>query len=446
VQAITDSDPGTRKDPAGPDRAPPPGLRARGGLFRHYDFRQLFIADVVSQCGTQLSLLALPVLAVRALGANEFQMGVLTAFETLAFLVIGLPAGAWVDRWRKQRVLVASDLLRGLALLSLPVAWWLDALTLGQMYAVALVVGVGTVFFDVAYQSYLPEIVPSASISEGNAKLQSAESVAHVAGPAVGGLLIRFVGAPVAILVDAVSFVLSAFFVGRIRQVTSPPARSARRSLHLEIGEGLAFVVRHPLLSRIAACTSISNLFGSMAGALIVLFALRDLQLTEAVLGLSFSAGAVGGLAGALTSNRLIGFLGEGRAIPLAAIATVPGGALLPLAGTEMDGWQVPAVPALIASSFVFTFWVVVYNVTQVSFRQRLCPKPLLGRMNASIRFFVWGTMPVGAFIGGVLGTAWGIRPVLWLSVLGYLIAVLPVLFSPLIRMRDLPAELDQHA
>lgn len=416
------------------------------GLFRHHDFRQLFFADVVSQCGTQLSLLALPVLAVRQLDANEFQMGVLSAFGTLAFLVIGLPAGAWVDRWLKQRVLVANDLLRGLALLSLPVAWWLDALTLGQMYAVALVVGVGTVFFDVAYQSYLPEIVPSASISEGNAKLQSAGSVANLVGPAIGGALIKLVGAPVAIAIDVVSFVWSAYFVGRIRQVAVPPPRSERRPLGREIGEGLAFVVRHPLLSRIAACTSISNLFGSMSGALIVLFALRDLELTEAVLGLSFSAGALGGLGGALLSNRLIGLLGEGRAIPLSAIAIIPGGALLPLAGGHLGGWEVPAVPALVASSVIFSFWVVVYNVTQVSFRQRLCPKPLLGRMNASIRFFVWGTMPVGALVGGVLGTLWGIRPVLWLSVLGYAFSVLPVLFSPLIRMRDLPAGLDQHA
>ncbi len=418
----------------------------RGGLFRHHDFRQLFGADVISQCGTQLSLLALPVLAIRELGANEFQMGVLTAFESLAFLVIGLPAGAWVDRWRKKRVLVANDVLRALALASLPVAWWAEALTLGQMYAVAFVVGVCTVFFDVAYQSYLPEIVPSAAISEGNAKLQSAESVAHVAGPAIGGVLIKAVGAPVAILVDAVSFIGSALFVARIRHVDGLPDRSERRSLHVEIAEGVAFVVKHPLLSRITACTSISNLFGSMAGALIVLYALRDLGLSEAALGLSFSAGAVGGLLGAFTSNRIIKWLGEGRAIPISAICIVPGGALLPLAGATIGGWEVPAVAALIGSSLIFTFFVVVYNVTQVSFRQRVCPKPLLGRMNASIRFFVWGVMPIGAFVGGVLGSLWGIRPVLWLAVAGYALSVLPVLFSPLIGMRDLPKELDQHA
>ncbi len=421
-------------------------MTRRLGLLAHHDFRQLFCADVVSQCGTQLSLLALPVLAVRQLGANELQMGVLTAFETLAFLVIGLPAGAWVDRWSKQRVLIANDLLRAAALATVPIAWWLDVLTLHQMYAVALVVGVSTVFFDVAYQSYLPELVPSASISEGNAKLQSAESVAHVAGPALGGALIKAVGAPWAVLIDAVSFIGSAIFVTRIRHVSVPPPQVVDRSLRREIAEGLSFVIRHPLLARIAACTSISNLFGSMAGALIVLFALRDLELSEAVLGLSFSAGAVGGLLGAFMSGRLIGWLGEGRAIPFSAAAIVPGGALLAVAGSTVLGWEIPAVPALICSSLIFTFGVVVYNVAQVSFRQRLCPQPLLGRMNASMRFFVWGTMPIGALAGGVMGTYWGIRPVLWISVVGYAVAVVPVALSPLIRMRDLPAELDQHA
>ena len=177
-----------------------------------------------------------------------------------------------------------------------------------------------------------------------------------------------------------------------------------------------------------------------MTFALLMLFALRDLGLSEATMGLVFSAGAVGGLLGALVVTPLTRRLGEGRAIPLAALAWTPGAALVPLAGT------LPAVPVLIASSFVFSFCVVVYNVTQVSFRQRVCPPALLGRMNASVRFLVWGTMPIGSAIGGVLGDGIGIRPTLWVSVAGGLLAALPVLLSPLLTMRDLPRELDQHA
>lgn len=415
--------------------------KVQGGLFRHHDFRQLFFGHTISQVGTELSGLALPVLAVVVLGANEFEMGVLATFEYLAFLVIGLPAGAWVDRWRKRRVLMGNDVIRAVALLSLPVAWYLDVLSLYQMFAVSLVVGVCTVFFDVAYQSYLPELVPSDKISEGNAKLQASQSVAQVGGPAVAGVLIRLMGAPLTILLDAVSFLASAFFVKRITHADTPPDRSTRRSLTVEIKEGLSFVVKNPLLVRITATTSISNLFSSMSGALLVLFVLRDLGLGPGALGVAFTVGSVGGLLGALTVTRVSRLLGEGRTIPLSSLLWLPFGVLMPLAGTVID----PMV-ALIGSTFGLSYAVVLYNITQVSFRQRLCPKPLLGRMNASIRFVVWGTMPIGAFLGGVLGDALGIRAVFWIALGGSVLSCLPVLISPLITMRDMPRELDRHA
>jgi MFS family permease len=414
-------------------------FRRRGGLFHHHDFRQLFLGDTISQFGTQLSLLALPVLAIRVLGADEFEMGLLGFCEFLAFLVIGLPAGAWVDRWRKQRVLVTSDLVRALALASLPVGWALDVLTLVQMFAVALVIGVGTVFFDVAYQSYLPDIVEPEHIGEGNAKLQASQSVAMIGGPALAGGLIKLVGAPLTVGLDALSFVWSAFFVRRIRHVDTPPPRDARRPLVAEIREGLSFVLKNPLLWRITVCTGTSNFFSSMTGALLVLYCLRELDLDAGHVGIAMGLGAVGGLVGAVCTPHINAWLGEGRTIPLTALLWIPAGVLMPLAGTV-----IPPMVALTASSLVITFAVVVYNVTQVSFRQRLCPRPLLGRMNASIRFIVWGTMPIGSFAGGVLGEALGIRPVFWIGVAGSALAALPVLFSPLLTMGDLPKELDR--
>jgi MFS family permease len=421
-----------------PPADPQPPTHLRGGLLRHHDFRQLFIGDTLSQVGTQFTTLAIPVLAVKVLDAGAFQMGLLGTCEFLAFLVIGLPAGAWVDRWRKKRVLMTNDLLRAVALGSLPLAWAFDVLGFAQMLVVALVVGCCTVFFDVAYQSYLPDIVEPDHIGEGNAKLQAVQSVSMIAGPAAAGGLVKLIGAPLTVGLDALSFVWSATWVRRIRHVDTPPPREDRRPLVVEVREGLSFVLRHPLLWRITACTSLSNLFSSIAGAMLVLFALR-LGLDPAQVGLGFGVGAVGGLTAALLITRITAWVGEGRIIPLSTLIWMPAGFLMPLAGTVLD----PLV-ALVGSSLLTTFGVVLYNVAQVSFRQRLCPRPMLGRMNASIRFLVWGTMPIGAFLGGVIGHQFGLRSVFWIEAFGAVLAALPVWFSPLIRMRELPRELDQ--
>src|SRR3954468_15233173 len=250
-------------------------------LLRHRDFRHLWAAETVSQVGTQVTLLALPVVAVTVLDATPLEMGVLSALETAAFLLIGLPAGAWVDRWRRKRVLMTADLVRAVVLATLPVAYLLDALSLGQLFAVAAVAGTATVFFDVAYQSYLPALIDRDLLVDGNGKLEASRAVAQVAGPGLTGVLLRVLGAPLLVLIDAVSFLLSALFIGRIRHVDTVPDRAARRPLRVEIAEGLSFVVRHPLLRRIVACTGLGNLAGSAITALLVLFALRQLGLSE---------------------------------------------------------------------------------------------------------------------------------------------------------------------
>ena len=201
----------------------------RTSLWRHRDFRQLWVGDTISQVGTQLSQLALPVLAVTVLHAGPREMGLLTAFETLAFLVVGLPAGAWVDRWRKKRVLVTGDAVRAVAFGSIPLVWAVGHLTLGQLYAVALVTGVATVFFDVAYQSYLPALVDRHQLVDGNGKLEASRAVAQVAGPGATGVLLRLLGAPLLIAVDAASYLLSALFLSRITKVDVAPDRAARR-------------------------------------------------------------------------------------------------------------------------------------------------------------------------------------------------------------------------
>lgn len=435
-------------DAPGDERGLCAGLRARyrSSLVGHRmgrDFRQLWAGASISQVGTEVGQIALPLLAVSVLGADEFEMGLLGTAESVAFLLIGLPAGAWVDRMRKRQVLIAGDVVRGVALAAIPAAWALGVLSFPLVLVVATVMGVATVFFDVAYQSYLPSLVPSERISEGNAKLQVSQSTAMVVGPGLGGLLVRAMGAPLVLLLDAVTFLASVVFTVRITHREEPPSRTGRRRLHVEVAEGLSFVIRQPLLRRIVATTSVSNLFASMSGALLVLYAVRDLDIGEGGVGLVLSLGGIGGLLGAVSAEAVMRAVGEGRTIALSLLPTLPALALIPLAAGRSSSVAI----VMLASSLAVTgVGIVLYNVAQVSFRQRLCPPALLGRMNASVRFIVWGTMPIGAFLGGALGAQFGIVFVLWLAVAGQALAVTFVLLSPLARMRDLPRALDAHA
>lgn len=409
----------------------------RGGLFRHRDFRRLFLGHTSTSAGLEFTYLAIPILAVQVLGANAFQMGVIGALQTAAFLVLSLPAGAWVDRWRKKRVLVCCDLARALLLATLPVAWLLDVLTIGQVFVVVAAVGCLTVFFDVAAQSYLPEIVESDAIAEGNGKLQAAHQVVAVGGPSAAAWVIRVIGAPLTLVVTAVGMALSAVFVSRIEHEEESKPKEGRRPLRHDVMEGLRFVRGNPLLVRITSTTGISNFSSAGLEALMVLYVLQVLGLSEAALGLVFSLGAIGGLIGAFTAARLSRIVGEGRIIPASSAVFAIAALNVPLASTGAPlAW-------LIGGTFLVSWSVVVYNITQVSFRQRLCPKPLLGRMNASIRFLVWGPMPLGALVGGLLGTWIGIVPALWVIVGVGALSVLPVLLSPLCTMRELPRSMD---
>jgi MFS family permease len=412
----------------------------RSGLLHEHDFRQLFVADTISQLGTQVSLLALPLVAVLALRASPFQVGLLAACETAAFLLIGLPAGAWVDRMRRRNVLITGDLGRAVVLGTVPVAWWLHALTMFQLYAVALVTGALTVFFDVAYQSYLPHLVGRANLVEGNAKLEAVRGVNQMAGPTVAGLLIQWLTAPVAVLVDAVSFAGSALFVGLIRKREPVPERTPDARLGREIGEGLRFVFGNRLLRAIAMCTGSSNLFSAIWFPMLLVVLARELRLSAGTIGAMLSVVSIGGLLGALTATRIAKRIGQGPAIWISVAVAGPFGLLIPVV---QRGWLLGAA---VLGAAVSSFSSVVYNITQVSFRQGLTPERLLGRMNATMRFLVWGTMPLGGLLGGLLAKYFGVRAALWIAAIGGMLVFLPVFLSPLRTMRDLPVAGDLPA
>jgi len=379
--------------------APPSPSAPASSLLRHPDFLRLWTAETISQLGTQVSALAIPFVAIEILEATTFQVALLNVVDFLPFLLIGLPAGVWVDRLRRRPVMIAGDLGRAAALATIPVAFVLGVLTIAQLYVVGFLVGVLTVFFDVAYQSYLPSVVARDQLQEGNAKLEVSRAGAAVVGPGLAGLLIGTLRAPLAVALDALN---------------------------------------------IAACTATANLFGTVATSVLLVFAVRELGMTAGSIGVAFSIGATGALLGALTANRVSTGLGVGPTI--IAFGGVSGLALLPLALAPV-GTPQPVLVVLVAlAGFVTGVATVVYNVAQVSLRQAITPTRMQGRMNATMRWFVWGTIPIGGILGGALGTLLGVREAVLIGALGGMLAIVPVLFSPVRAIREMPAPADDEA
>jgi MFS family permease len=397
-------------------------------LWGHRDFLLLWTAETVSEVGTMVTRLALPLLAATVLGASEWEMGLLAAATTGAFLLVGLPAGVLLDRVRRRPVMIAADLVRCALFGWVPLAWWLGVLAFWQVLLVALLGGVATVFFDVGYQSILPSVVGRDGLVEGNSKLESTRAGAEAAGPALGGALVQLAGAANAILLDAASYLLSAAALAGMR-VRETVGERTGRSLRADMAEGLRYVLRHPLLRPITACTGTANLFSGVALAVEVLYLTRVLGLTAAVIGVVLAVGMVGGVLGAVTGGWWIRRAGQGRTVVWALLVTGPPMLLMAVPGPV---WFALGV-------FAMSYGSVVYNVAQVSFRQSVCPDRLLGRMNASIRFLVWGTIPLGGLLGGGLAEWLGIWLTLVVSVLGTIAAPLWLVASPLRRLRDLP-------
>lgn len=410
------------------------GTAAPDSLWRHRDFLLLWGGQTVSDMGSAVTTLALPLLAVSVLKATTFQVSLIIFLTYLAYLLITLPAGVLVDQVRKHGLMMWCDVARVVLVGSIPIVAVLGSVTLWQIYLVALFGGALSVFFDVAYQSYVPALVQGEQLVDANGKLGTTNSFAGLLGPSIGGALVGLIGAAKAVAVDAASFAISALSLILIR---TPEAKPERRAEHVTfraaMNEGLRFVVKHPILRRIVACTSTANLFGSSIQAVEIVFLVRVLHAGPALVGLLFSLGAVGGLVGGLTAGWFAKKFGSARIIWASLLLPAPLLVLIPLA---TPGW---GTLLFAVGNIVFSLTSLLYNSAQVSYRQRICPPELLGRMNASVRWIVWGTLPLGALMGGALGTWIGIRPTIWIGVVGCAFAGLFVFFSPLRKMRDVP-------
>lgn len=397
----------------------------RSALLNNKNFRYLWAGDAFGQFGAQLAGFVLPIFAVQYLNASEWEMGLLNAAEQAAFLVIGLPVGAWVDRMRKRRVLIVADVIRSIVLAVLVAITVTGHASIPVLIAVALAISVCNTFFDVAYQSFVPAVTGPEHLLEGNSKLEATHSVMYIVGPAIGGLLIRFIS-PVTVLAATIgTYLISALTIGRIAQTEVLAPKEERRPLATEIKEGLAWVLHHKVLRRIVATTAMSNFFNAMASAVILIFLLRELAIPTQWYGIIIAVSGTGGLLGAVVADRIGVRVGIMKVIPLSAIVWGVAEFLTPLAGF------LPLVTAVIAvtlSMFVTNFCTLIYNIAQVTYRQRECPPELLGRMNASVRFIVWGVGPIGALVGGLVGSQLGSWPTLWIASALGLLACIPVL------------------
>ncbi|WP_405828318.1 MFS transporter [Streptomyces sp. NBC_01176] len=404
------------------------------GLWRQRDFMLLWSGQTASEMGSAVTQIALPLLAVVALDASTLEVGFLTAAATAAFALIALPAGALVDGGAKRSVMIVCDVLRLVIVGSVPVAAAFGVLTMAQLYVVAAAAGVCTVFFDVSYQSYVPSLIRTEDLMAANGKLGTTQAFAQLGGPGLGGGLVGVFGAAGAMTADAVSYAISVLSILGIRKREEPPpARTADEPLRRRITEGLRFVFGHPILRRVVACTGTANLFSGMSSALVMVFLVRVLHVRPALTGLIVAGAAVGGMAGGVFAGRLAKKIGSARIIWVSSLVL---SAPQVVAAAAWQGWGVLLFPLGWGIAY---FAGMVYNVAQLSYRQSVTPPELLGRMNAAVRWIVWGTLPFGGILGGVLGSLIGVRPTLWLAFIGTWAAGWFVYFSPLRHMRDVP-------
>lgn len=409
-------------------------MRAPALLRTNRDFRLLWIGESVSELGSTVTLVALPFVALIVLHATAFEVASLTAAETILWPFIALPIGVWVDRISRRGVLIAADGGRALALLSIPIAAAMHDLTLVQLYAVGVVAGVLTIFFAVAYPSYLPSVVATESLVEGNSLLTGAEQVAHISGPALGGVLVQALGAAYALFADVASFVVSVVAVFAIRAEEPPPAPERRKMRH-EVVDGVRFIIEHKVLRAFIVSAATSNLFAGGAQAITVLFLVRVVHVQAGVVGLLLSVGALGGLAGAILARRLIRLFGDGRTMVLAAVVEALSALLVP--ATE-QGWR---LALFCLGQAIASMAIVAFNVVASSYRQEIVPARLMGRVIAANRMVTWGALPIGAFSAGALASNLGVRTALWILAAGLSLAPLSLALAGVATLRTLPRD-----
>jgi MFS family permease len=409
---------------AGPDTPP---------LRRQPEFLKLWAAQAISQLGDQVTYLALPLVAVLTLDASAAQMGFLVAAELMPHLLFSLAAGVWIERRSdRRRLMIVADILRAGLLVSVPLAAAFDLLTFPQLYIVGFLVGTCAVLFDISWATLFISIVPRRDVVEANSKLSATRALSYVVGPSVAGVLVQVLTAPVTLMVDAVSFVASALFLGRIR-AQEPAVETNGESAVQSLKGGFRYVFGDELIRPSLLCTATINLFNYVFHAMFILYATKELGVEPGLLGVVLGAGAVGGIIGAFLAVRIERLIGIGPAYTLGCVAFPLPLVLVPLA----SGSETRIVAMLGLAELFCSIGVMILDVNGNSLGFLRTPDRLRSRMSGTYRFVNYGIRPLGALLGGALGTAIGLQTTLWVGVIGSLVGVLFLFASPIPRLRE---------
>jgi MFS family permease len=410
-----------------------PAVRDRGvgGLLRTRNFGLLWIGESTSAVGSSITGVALPLVAVSTLHASSAMVALLTASAWLPWLVIGLPAGVWVDRWPRRRTLLIANVVSAIVLVAIPIAAWTDVLTMTGLLVAALLAGTAGIFSNVAFNAFLPHLVTGDDLLEGTSKLQTSASVAQVAGPGLGGLLAQAVGAVTGILIDSVTYLVSAACLFGLRPAQEPrPAAADRHGMRRQIADGIGFILRGPLLRAILVVAAATNFAMLGITALRVVYLVRSDGAAPGTVGLVIGFGSLGGVVGAAIAGRSSRRFGSARTYLVANVAAAPFVLLLPAGGLTVFA----------LGSFVVLGGATVANVMTMTFRGHFVPAHLLGRVTAASRLFVFGTIPLGAVASGLLASTLGVRAAMWILAIVYAVTPLPLLATPVRALRDFPS------
>ncbi len=409
-------------------------MASRAGLSRNPDFLKLWTGQTVSAFGSMLGALGLTALVY--LDASPGEMGLLAMAQGLPVLLFALFAGVWIDRLRRRPIMIAADIGRAALLVTVPVAAVFDALMMWQLYAVAFGAGTLELAFNLAYRSYLPSLVDREALLDGNAKLSASESVAEVAAPAAGGAIVQALGGPAAALVDALTFLWSAAFVGLIGTREDAPPRDGEEPVLSAIREGLGIVWRDRILRALTAASGTFRFFGGFFAALYGIFLIRDLGFSPLLMGITVGAGGIGSLAGSMLAGRMNRGLGYGPSLLASRLILGGFSLLIPLAGGPKELAFAMIVIAQVCGD---PFWTT-YEISSLSLRQEIAPQKALGRVNSTMQIVEAGLQPVGSLVAGVLAEVIGVRETLLLAVAGGLLGTLWLVASPIPRLRGAPA------